>query len=214
MAPLPPEAFTINGGCNCGAIRYSVKVPVHSERKPTPYRANDADIGDIRLPMLFICHCNGCRSSSSGIVLAGIAADMETLEVAVKPTAASEPAWMPASEVFDKEAVLADTSTALAVYESSPTKSRWFCRRCGTPFGYSIDAEHPAYAEWKWPPMFDLYMGTVDRADLERDWMVPDRRMWCEPGVPWIRKLIAEGSDAMGLPSHPTIDIAQKWDEP
>ena len=214
---IPTYPFTISGGCNCGAVRYRVNVPAHKERKPMPYKTNDADIGDLRLPANMICHCNNCRAASSGIILACIAADFDTIAVSVAASGAQQDAervWRPATEIFDKPAVIKDTTSPLAVYESSPLRSRWFCRVCGTQFGYSIDLEHPAYAEWGWPPMFDIYMGTVDRADLEKDWMMPERRMWCEPGVPWIRRLIAEGTEAHGLTSHPTIGINEVWKEP
>lgn len=224
MPSTPVTPFTINGGCNCGAIRYRITVPAHSERIPTPYRTPGADIeddDDLRLPAFIICHCNDCRTGSSGIVLAAILADLYTVEarIAAAPDKSDGPAhsesaeWKPASQVFDKPLVLA-SSGPLAVYESSPLRSRWFCRVCGTPFAYNIDAEHPAYSEWKWPLMLDIFLGTVDREDLERDWMVPERRLWCEPGVPWIRKLIAGGSNAAGLPSHPGADIGVMWEEP
>ncbi|KAK3116896.1 hypothetical protein LTR53_002266 [Teratosphaeriaceae sp. CCFEE 6253] len=217
MASQPTQAFTIDGGCSCRAVRYRIIVPALEDRIANPYKAAGSDAGDLRLPMFLICHCNGCRIASSGIVLAAIAADLSTVEASMGDTGHrdnGEPIWRPASEVFDKKRVLADTTSALAVYESSPLRSRWFCCRCGTPFGYSIDAEHPAYTEWKWPPMFDIYMGTVDRADLEHEWMQPERRLWCEPGVPWIRRMIAEGTDAKGLLSSPGPDITQTWAEP
>lgn len=53
--------------------------------------------------------------------------------------------------------------------------------------------------------MLDIWLGTVDREDLEKDYMSPERMMWCEKGVPWIRKLSQVG--AGGIPEHPLTKI-------
>ena len=55
--------------------------------------------------------------------------------------------------------------------------------------------------------MLDIWLGTVDREDLEQGYMRPERMMWCEKGVPWIRELARSG--AGGIPEHPLTKIDQ-----
>ena len=110
---------------------------------------------------------------------------------------------MPAGEAFDfRSPVLKDLH--LSVYKSTPERSRWFCSRCGTMVAYSVD---PGVipAEWSWPTMLDIWLGTVDREDIEKDYMSPERMLWCDKGVPWIRRLARSG--AGGIPEHPLTKI-------
>lgn len=66
--PLPQEAFTVTGGCNCGAIRYRIAVPPFAERPlaftqgPNPDASNP---DTVRLPHVAACHCNDCRSATA-----------------------------------------------------------------------------------------------------------------------------------------------------
>lgn len=53
--------------------------------------------------------------------------------------------------------------------------------------------------------MLDIWLGTVDREDLEKDYMSPERMLWCDMGVPWIRKLATSGGG--GMPCHPLTKI-------
>jgi len=62
--PLPHDAITISGGCNCKALRYQVSIPPHDKRPPNPYRSPGADIGDLRIPFVALCHCNDCRAAT------------------------------------------------------------------------------------------------------------------------------------------------------
>lgn len=55
-----------------------------------------------------------------------------------------------------------------------------------------------------WPILFDVLLGTIDRADLEKDWMAPDRHCWVECEIKWIKEL-ANGVPAM--PRHPTFKL-------
>ena len=109
--------------------------------------------------------------------------------------------WQPASSTFNSPDLdLKDLH--LCAYKSSPGRSRWFCDRCGTTFAYSID---PTILPSEWPTMLDIWLGTVDREDLEKDYMKPERMMWCDKGVPWIRRLARSG--AGGIPEHPLTKI-------
>jgi hypothetical protein len=111
--------------------------------------------------------------------------------------------WAPAPEVFDfQNTALKDTY--LNFYKAGPGRSRWFCSRCGAPIAYSIDAGLIP-PEWGWPTMIDIWLGTVDREDLDKDYMVPERMVWCHYGVPWIRQFAHDGSG--GIPEHPLTKI-------
>jgi len=51
-----------------------------------------------------------------------------------------------------------------------------------------------------WPGLLDIWLGTIDREDLEKDWLAPVRHCWIDVEVPWIGKLATEGSG--GIPTH------------
>lgn len=146
------------------------------------------------MPMGLICITNTVRVSA----LPKTAEAENTCEVAD-----SERDWLPADEVFHfQNAVLKDVY--LAVYKSSPQRSRLVCGRCGTMVAYSID---PGVIppEWQWPPMIDIWLGTVDREDLEKEYMKPERMLWCEKGIPRVREMARYG--AGGIPEHPLSKI-------
>ncbi|EON99248.1 hypothetical protein UCRPA7_5238 [Phaeoacremonium minimum UCRPA7] len=68
--PLPPDPVEIRGGCNCGAIRYKIKVPAFDER-PIHFTfpsAAKADPATPRLPLIATDLCNDCRSATSSIL--------------------------------------------------------------------------------------------------------------------------------------------------
>ncbi len=201
------EPITINGGCNCKAVRYKVSVPPFSERPPNPYRTPGTDVGDLRIPMSVICHCNNCRSAMGTILPMAIVTVLSTVSIACKPRNSnarnSEETWRPAAEVFDHTNKTLD-DVFLAHYESSQGRSRWFCGRCGTNLAYTI---HPGVVpeEWGWPKMLDIWLGTVDRKELEAEGMVPERMLWCDFGIDWIRKWSIRGGG--GIPEHPTTKI-------
>lgn len=51
--------------------------------------------------------------------------------------------------------------------------------------------------------MVDILVGTVDRADLEKEWMKPQRELWWDMGIPWIQELASDGTVKMDMPRHP-----------
>lgn len=58
--------------------------------------------------------------------------------------------------------------------------------------------------------MLDILVGTIDRADLEKDYMRPERQLWCNRGVPWIRDMATNGAksvDGGEVPRHPLTKI-------
>lgn len=52
-----------------------------------------------------------------------------------------------------------------------------------------------------WPRFLDVWLGTIDKEDLEReDWLVPVRHCWVDVEIPWVGKLACEGNK--GAPRH------------
>ena len=154
-----------------------------------------------------ICHCNDCRASAN---ISPHVLVTKIKDVDATPIPASERNLSDSERTFETAELLfnhADTkiraNTNLAVYKSSPQRSRWFCRNCGTPLGYSVD-DGVIPDEWKWPKMLDLWLGTLDRECLEQENMKPERQLWCHYGIPWIRDLADHGS---GTPCHPLTKI-------
>lgn len=74
MSKYPHEAFTIQGGCLCSAIRYTLSYPSQPNRPIVLPSSKSNGQGDIRLPQSAVCFCNDCRRSSSGLVLFAIMA--------------------------------------------------------------------------------------------------------------------------------------------
>lgn len=206
---MPRESFTIKGGCNCSAVRYIISVPNFSQRFENPYKTPGADINGLRIPMSVMDHCNDCRAATSAVLPMVLVTETSTVRVRVAKLSSSadiegplpadeEGEYVPAAEMFDPQnANLPDL--CLSLYKSSPDRNRWFCVRCGTPVGYTIDAG-VVPVEWGWPPMLDIWLGTVDRQFLEEEWMAPERMLWCEKGIGWVRRLARAGH---AVPEHP-----------
>lgn len=209
---LPSTAIEFQGGCNCQAIRYKVSLPIFSERPSNPYRDPGADIGDLRLPMVAIDHCNDCRRATGSIIPMWLCAHLPTVSVKFtsrldEAAGFDQDAWLPASTVFDPANGM-DKTTFLAFYKSSEGRTRSFCGRCGTNISYCMDAGSIP-TEWGWPETLDIPLGTIDRQHLEEEWFKPERQLWCEVGINWVRNLVAE--EGKEMPAHPTFKINEHW---
>ncbi|ORY58849.1 uncharacterized protein BCR38DRAFT_413166 [Pseudomassariella vexata] len=195
--PLPREPFTIHGGCNCKAIRYRISVPPHKDRVLSPYCTPGGDIGDHRLPVTQICHCNDCRHATAQLPSFILMALTSSVQVSAAPTLAdiealgNEHTWTPGTEMFDHTNTV-HKETWLGLYKSTPVRSRWFCKRCGVQIAYNLDAGSVP-EEWGWPVMVNFCLGTVDREYLEKDYMKPDHANWTALGIPWVRDLVTKG---------------------
>lgn len=53
--------------------------------------------------------------------------------------------------------------------------------------------------------MMDIVVGTVDRDYLDGEALMPERHLWWDSGVGWIRDFAVRGSDS--LPIHPTHKV-------
>ena len=48
-----------------------------------PWKTPDADVGDLRLPMVVVCHCNDCRRATASVLPHVLALDITTVTVSV-----------------------------------------------------------------------------------------------------------------------------------
>lgn len=198
--PLPQQAFTITGGCNCRSIRYQISVPEYSSRSKTVYCTPSANIpDDARIPFIAIDHCNDCRRASGALLPMALITEAATAELSFNAGP-----WQSSLDLWSSQLSDLQSNSTLGHYSSSKDRNRWFCLKCGTMLFYTI-SEGAVPAEWGWPTMLDIWLGTVDRECLEKEYMKPERMLWCEKGVPWIRELARNG--AGGVPEHPLTKI-------
>jgi len=92
----------------------------------------------------------------------------------------------------------------VANYASSPGVTRTFCGRCGTNLAYFYAGK----GETEAPPMIDIVLGSLDTESLEMDGIRPDRHLYWESGINWVKDLLAEGDKSLSateekLPRHP-----------
>ena len=177
--PLPDEALRIEGGCNCNAIRYRVDIPTKDKRPLHPLAPTEAPVP---MPFLALDHCNDCRRATASILPAWVCAPLDMCSVSLVAAAESGDSF-------------------LTSYESSHERWRWFCARCGTNVAYT--AAMPA----GFPSMLDITLGSVDRRYLDSDALVPERHLWWDYGIDWIRRLVTKGYGE--LPIHPDYRIAE-----
>ena len=188
--PLPPEPLTLQGGCNCRAIRYKIDIPAISDRPLHFPKPSDSNQEKVHLPMIVVDHCNDCRRATGSILPFGICTpiSMGSTSCTARSDSTKQPKsgavqsagpWLPAKEIFKSSA--ASANTLLTFYESSEGRKRSFCGRCGTDLAYSIFSTPEG-----WPEMLDLVLGTIDREFLGGSNLVPERQLWWDCGVDWI----------------------------
>ena len=223
--PLPSTQLTLNGGCNCRAIRYQIRIPALNER---PLHPGSILAGgeDVRLPLVATDHCNDCRKATGSVLPLWILTPMAFVSGSVRtpdPTvtdaatsaapgtdgdergdadseaAVSRGPEVPGTELFTRTPANQSARAKFPVtfYQSSPNVTRSFCGRCGTSLAYWYQ---PLPAGW--PVVIDIVLGTVDREDLEGEWMRPERHMWWTKGIGWVKELVG-GAGGCDLPRHP-----------
>lgn len=214
--PLPDEALRIEGGCNCRAVRYCVAIPGIADRPLHPLAPTESPVP---MPFLALDHCNDCRRATGSVLPAWLCAPLDMCSVSLvatssatlAPRAATREsqaeeqggAWLPAADAFT--ICPAPTATKgdhfLTSFESSHQRWRWFCVRCGTNVAYT------AAMPEGFPSMLDITLGSVDRRYLDSEALVPERHLWWDYGIDWIRRLATTGYGM--LPIHPDYRIAE-----
>jgi hypothetical protein len=214
--PLPDVALSVEGGCNCGAIRYRVAIPILAERPLHPLAPTEVPVP---MPFLAFDHCNDCRRATGSVLPAWLCTPLNMCSISLVAASSATLApkavardgqtkeqsssWTAAVDIFTPSS----TSTAanddhfLTSYESSHERWHWFCVRCGTNVAYT--AAMPA----GFPSMLDITLGSVDRRYLDSEALASERHLWWDYGIDWIRRLATEGYGM--LPIHPDYNIAE-----
>lgn len=199
---LPDHPLVLHGGCNCRAIRYKVQVPARPERPLNPFSD-----GQVPFPMVATDHCNDCRRATGSILPTWICVPTSMMSCQLQPVSPTDheaavppdsSPWIPAVELFKPGPN--EDSYHLKFYQSSSAITRTFCGRCGTNLTYFIG--HGMGEGF--PEIFDVILGTLDREDLEQEWMAPDRHCWWSCGIKWVQELSNGGKV---LPVHPSFKV-------
>lgn len=263
--PLPDTPLTIRGGCNCSAVRYTIRIPELAKRPIHPLvAAHEPKIqgGDprmCRMPFTTWDHCNDCRTATGALLPAWICVPAEMVSVtcltidAVPPaddliyptvnvtvpvgkfprrqdenhsgdgTTITRPGLDLLSPVSFEHGSIDNpvSSTWLRFHKSSDPRYRSFCGRCGTPICYNYRPMPDG-----WPEMLDIVLGTIDREDLEREVgedddaagtdklgrrrgiLEPERQLWLEPGIPWLRRAVWDLHGPKSPGSSPAIQLS------
>jgi hypothetical protein len=205
--PLPPHKLTIKGGCNCGAIKYEVSIPEIPQR---PLHPSSSASDTVRLPFIATDHCNDCRRALGTTLPMWICSPISMVTASVvlrskaslpadaskRNTGISEPRtpWLPAHSIFTPGPISSDSF--LTFFESSENRRRSFCGRCGTNISYAALPMPEG-----WPDMLDIVLGTVERGDLSGEALRPERQLWWDYGIGWVKELTVRGVG--GVPRHP-----------
>jgi hypothetical protein len=94
----------------------------------------------------------------------------------------------------------------LTAFVTSEARTRYFCGRCGTSIAYRVNPMPDGWLE-----MLDVVMGTIDREDLELDAMIPERGLWLDCGIGWVKRLAREGLG--DIPQHPLANVSLRTKE-
>lgn len=197
--PLPSSPLSINGGCHCKAIRYRVSIPEESKRPIHP-TLKDTKSESCRQPYIGICHCNSCRTAIGTILPAWLCLPAEMVEVAC-PSEADK--YRPGLEMLAPADEIDQVNT-IKLYHSSPKISRSFCRNCGTNIScYEKPAEGGRH-------VIDICLGTIDRSDLDKEFMIPERQLWWDDGIGWVKNMTVGKADVEHAPRHPAGKVGEE----
>lgn len=169
-----------------------------------------------RLPMIALDHCNDCRIAIGSLINAWICCPSAFITASLTPRSQSpgpntkevgtdqtkgddSRTWLPGIPVL-AEGAEENADSWLMFYESSKNRSRGFCGRCGTSLFYRNTSSD---APKTWPDMIDVVLATADRSILESEALKPERQIWWDCGIGWVRDLVADGQACEELPKHP-----------
>jgi len=93
---------------------------------------------------------------------------------------------------------------AVKFYHSSPKTFRSFCVNCGTNIScYERPTEGGRH-------VIDIWLGTIDRTDLKAKGMIPERQLWWEDGIDWIRNMAMGEAGIENTPRHPGGKVGEE----
>lgn len=205
MSSLPSNAFTLNGGCDCSSVRYTISIPELSSR---PVLLDEDPRGaKTYSPEIFLDHCDKCRRVSGALVQAWFSCPQEWVEW--KTTCPNNPPSFTSLNTFDLINGRAD-SLPVVNYASSLGVMRSFCGKCGTNLLFVYESGKKKNTT----PMVDIVLGSLDRESLKQPGVRPDRHFYWDSGVDWIKRLVSEGDVSLNengeaLPRHPDSRMKQ-----
>ena len=187
--PLPPEALSINGSCNCRRISWRMTIPSLKDRPYHPNFDPSSKLAPVYLPYIFTDHCNDCRNATGSILPAWISGSLDYLEVSFRDCSSHDVEdYIPGKDAIARPHKF--VKDYLSFYNSSPGKYRSFCTNCGT---------HLFFWEERLPELFDVALGTVVREQLEQ--LSPERHLWWDRALPWIKDYL-DGGDRGNIERH------------
>jgi len=209
MSTLPETSFTLHGSCNCKAIRYVLPVPALQSRQIWIPASESAGQGDIRVPFFSIDHCNDCRQATGSLLNFWMVAGRSDLKFQCLPRDGGEERIQLSTEdlIFpsptsEKTFIAHYTSSRMEAFNTDVIRS--FCGRCGTGMSCSVTP---------WPlqgvgATCSIAMGTLDREDLEKEGVRPEKHLFCDVAIDWVVKMLSEGDQSLhgsgtALPKHP-----------
>lgn len=210
--PLPDDATTVTGGCSCGAIRYRISIPQRQDRPLHPMTPPEYDsrlpdtltchcndcrrttgsflavgMADVPAPMLTVSAMSP-SSGSEPTIASGRILDVLADDYDAKAADAARPPYLPAADVL--RATEGNRSWMRFFHSTSctPDVSRGFCGRCGSPISFHFKLEpeycHDGKLPSGWRHVFHLYLGSIDREFLDKDWFAPSAEVNFKLGTP------------------------------
>ncbi|KAI9158621.1 hypothetical protein HJFPF1_06619 [Paramyrothecium foliicola] len=234
--PLPDTSLDITGGCSCGAVRYLIAISEVSSRIPNPFTPSEYGICMPSVIACHCNDCRRATGSGLPNVIIQIPAPLITVS-AMSPSSAEEshqnsgrildvlspgydaaaadasrPPYVPATDLL--RALPGTEKTWLRFFHSGncgASKSRSFCGRCGTQVCYHLELtpEHTYNGVMPngWSDLFDVYLGSVDRQFLEKDWLLPACDLQFKHGTPLSKQVSATAKIFKDIPKM------QEWDD-
>ena len=202
MASLPSTPFTLQGGCFCKAISYTISIPALSSRppldKPPVLPFGPQSEASKRLPIIGLDHCNSCRRVSGSIIQCWFICPQRWATFSLLSRSSEERITStPTAEVLRPTKEL-EESTYIKAFDSSTHAHRTFCGRCGTPLSFLYSGEDDEMVkEENWGPHFDIAFATFERESLEVEGMTPGRQGWREDGIGWVKRVFDEGGKSL-----------------
>ncbi|KAG4443005.1 hypothetical protein IFR05_001536 [Cadophora sp. M221] len=199
---LPSDGIILHGGCDCSGVQYKIKIPPLSSR---PIAFMDEKTGEeSRYPHSFLDHCNKCRRVSGAIVQAWLTVPQDWVEW-TQTQNSGETVPSSTRDLIQIQKGVESTSIAVANYVSSPGIVRSFCGRCGTNLSF-VNRERDMGGDGKVATV-DIVLGSLDEESFNVEGVRPDRHLYWDSGVEWVKRLVTEGDGGLGeggkVPRHP-----------